>query len=318
VYKRQGYYLLLLPFLISRDGWRKIVGGLRFHRHQAVLAVLTAILFTNVWAGGNRDLEVSFVDVGQGDSIWIELPGSGTILVDGGGKRDAEALQKFLAEKGATHIDLVVLTHPEADHIGELPEVLAKYPVRLLIESGRTNDTQIYRKLAGVIQEKKVPTARVRSGLVVQGCPEVRLRVLHPESSDLGETSSLNDSSVVLLLEYGSVGVLLTGDIGFPSEREIMESHDDLDCTVLKVPHHGSRYSTSSDFLDITDPEIAVIEVGKNSYGHPTPETMERLDDCGAIAFRTDRDGTVRFVSDGKTYRVFAEHRVVSYIGEEP
>jgi competence protein ComEC len=86
----------------------------------------------------------------------------------------------------------------------------------------------------------------------------------------------------------------------------------------LKVPHHGSRYSTGADFIDLTDPEIAVIEVGRNSYGHPSPETLERLDAYGAITFRTDRDGTVRFVSDGKTYRVFAERRAVSYIGEKP
>jgi competence protein ComEC len=206
-------------------------------------------------------------------------------------------------------LDIVVATHSDADHLGGIPAVLEHYDVGMAVDPGFSDPEPLSEEYRRRIRERRIPRVFVDRGDRIGGADGVEITVLNPppgwaESEESTREESSNEGSVVLLLRYGRVSILLTGDIGHPTEEELVEAYGDLECTVLKVPHHGSRFSSSPSFVWLADPEVAVIEVGENPYGHPASEVVERYRRSGAFVFRTDRDGIVRFVTDGETYRV--------------
>lgn len=267
----------------------------------ALLVVAVTVLGDVAWSH-LRPTHVDFLALGNGDSTLLRSKEGAVVLVDGGAppKADSEyapSLLSYLDSQGIRRIDLLVLTHPEADHIGALPELLESVSVQRIVTSGRRHESQAFARFLQASARAGIPLEPVRHGTRIEGLPGIELTVLHPRTGRAHDGSEdLNQDSVVLLASLENTTLLLTGDIDLETERILVGEGLIPDVDILKVPHHGSKYSTSFELLDATRPELAVIEVGGNFYGHPTPETLKRLYSAGAYVFRTDRDGTVRVV----------------------
>jgi len=248
-----------------------------------------------------RNLEVNFLDVGQGDAVLIKTPGGQNVLIDGGPDK---TVIKRLGENlpwWDKQIDLMILTHPHDDHVTGLIEVLKRYRVKRILYTGATHNAPNYLTWLKTVRDKEVPLTIVDKARTVALSQSVKLEILYPEKSLLNKTlADLNDSSIVLQLIYGQNKFLLTGDAGLAVEKALLASGADLAADVLKVGHHGSEYSTSQEFLDKVKPRLAVIMVGKdNDFGHPNLRIIKRLERAGARIFRTDGVGTVKLKSDG-------------------
>ncbi len=243
-------------------------------------------------------LTMHFIDVGQGDAILIDK-GDTDILVDGG--PSSTNVLAYLQGQDIADIDLLVATHPHADHIGGLPDVLAQYQVSEIWVDGDTATSQTYQKFAAAVASEGATVHKVARGYTTQ-MNGLDIAVLNPTSQ---LTDDPNEDSVVLRLTCGEVSVLLAGDATSDSEASMLAAGLALDSDVLKVGHHGSSTSTSAAFLAAVTPKDAVISVGAgNTYGHPHQETLDRLTAAGATVHRTDQDGTVVLTSDCSTYAV--------------
>ena len=250
------------------------------------------------------EMYVHFIDVGQGDAILIETDNV-TILIDGGVRSAGEIVVQYLVQRGIRELDLVIGTHPHADHIGGLIEVLRNFKVHSVIDAGVPHTTitfddyltEIEKQVAAGHCSYETPQGQV----VTAGA--LTLTVLGP-GRDLG---SLNDNSVVARVDFGRTSFLFTGDAERASEEHLLSLGVNLGADVLKVGHHGSRTSTTPAFLQAASPAHAVIQVGEgNRYGHPNEEVLQRLVSAGVSIYRTDQHGTVVFASDGETLTVDA------------
>lgn len=245
---------------------------------------------------------VDVLDVGQGDAVLVRGGGE-TVLIDAG-DRDGPVVERLHA-LGVYRLDLVVATHPHADHIGEMADVLRTFEVERYVDNGMAHTTQTYRDVLGALAAGGVPRHVARAGDTFPLGDEATLTVLFPGEPLLtGTRSDLNSNSVVLRLDHGEVSVLLTGDAEAPTEVALVEGGlSPVD--VLKVSHHGSAHSTTRRLLDAARPEVALISCGAaNRYGHPAAETLERLRAAGVLVYRTDTQQTLRVASDGEGYTV--------------
>ncbi len=246
-------------------------------------------------------LEVYFFDVGQGDSELIRLPGGENILIDAGTSSTEDELVGELRSLGAETLDLVVATHPHADHIGGMAAVIDAFDVRQVVmprvSESDTPTTKTYENLLQSIADKGLTITPAEPGDELLSSGGAVLTVLAPNGKDYGD---LNNYSVVLRLTYGEDSFLFTGDAEEESEEEMLSLDWPLTATVLKCGHHGSETSTSPAFLDAVSPQYAVISCGvDNDYGHPDAVTLEKLEAAGAEVFRTDRQGTILASTDG-------------------
>jgi competence protein ComEC len=266
---------------------------------------LLALSFLLTWLAataptGGR-LSITVLDVGQGDAILVQGPRGQRILVDGGpgGQAVTAALGRNLPFDDR-RLDLVVLTHPQEDHIGGLPEVLASYSVRGVLTNPYAADTAVFGAWQQALGDAQAPVAYARRGETIDLGDGARLDVLNPPPVTPGQqTDDLNDTSVVLRLTMGGVSFLLTGDLAQAGENALIAAGADLRAQVLKVGHHGSRTSTSPAFLAQVDPVVDVISVGaQNRFGHPTQEVLDRLSDD--LLLRTDQNGDVTVSTDGE------------------
>lgn len=244
----------------------------------------------------NDGLTVHFIDVGQADSILITMKDA-AMLIDAGNNEDSQLVVDYIKDRGITALDYVVATHPHEDHIGGMDAVINAFEVKSIIMPRVESTTKTFEDVLEAISNKglkvtpPVPGTKYPLG-------EAEFTILAPNSEAYEDT---NDYSVVIKLQYGATSFLFTGDAGFESEEEMLEKGYDLRADLLKVAHHGSRYSTSMEFLEAVQPKIAVISVGEdNDYGHPAPETLQRLRQAGAEIYRTDESGTIIATSDGK------------------
>ena len=252
---------------------------------------------------GGGDLLVHFIDVGQGDSILVRCDGH-YMLVDGGTAESSSLIYSYLKNNGIKHLDYMVATHPDADHIGGLAGALNYATVDTAYCPFTSYDTKTFASFTKYLAKQNktitVPSAGDSFGL---GSAEVT--VVGPISISADDT---NNSSIVLRIVYGKTSFLLTGDAEQDEEREIIDSGADITSTVLKVGHHGSSSSTSIYFLREAAPVYAVISVGEgNSYGHPTEQTLSRLRDADVKTYRTDMQGDIICTSDGKTVKFVTE-----------
>lgn len=289
-----------------------------------IIAVLS-LFVTQVKTAPDSYLHLIVCDVGQGDAILI-LNGSNQVLIDGGEK--GEATLACLAEHlpwGDRTLEMVVATHPDADHIGGLGSVLERYQVNHLLVNGERKDSDVFRRFQSLYQSKEarpeviyVPERGDRwwlgGGVWLEnlttrgeGCPREPLLATNPETTlqavecaESGDEQSSNDRSLVLKLEFKEVSALLMGDLEEQGELALLAEGVLTPVTIVKLGHHGAKTSSSPRFVDATRPEIGLVSVGKNNrYGHPAPEVMTRYDAVGSQILRTDQLGTVELLSDG-------------------
>ena len=276
------------------------------------VAAMTIFLWARVLTYGDGRLHVTFLDVGQGDSILIESPGGARILVDGG-PRDQSALRRLDEQSSfwRRNIDLLVLTHGDEDHFGGLVEVARRYDVGGVLQGSHAHDSPLYPAWERVLQEKAVPRLPAVQGQRIDLGEQVRLEVLHPpEGYDLDGLASRNNSGVVLRLAYGEISFLLTADIEAEAEAGLLRRYPSLDSTVLKVAHHGSNTSSTTAFLQSVKPRIAVVSAGEdNPFGHPSPLAMARLEEVlpADRILSTAEHGSIRLSTDGRRLWVHAD-----------
>ncbi|MCR4399464.1 MAG: MBL fold metallo-hydrolase, partial [Syntrophomonadaceae bacterium] len=246
-------------------------------------------------------LEVRVLDVGQGDSILVRAPRGWTLLVDGGNEEQGPSLVARLRELGVTRIDCLVATHPHADHIGGLDDVLSAFPVRQVFAPRVVASSSAYERLLLAVQARglKVTPAAAGVELPVPAEERVGAEFLAPRADS---HENLNEASAVLRLTFGRAAVLLCGDAGLASEGRILASGAGVRADVIKLGHHGSTDASGKAFLQAVQPRWAAISVGAgNPYGHPHAETLARLLAMGVSVLRTDLDGELVFRSDGVT-----------------
>ena len=254
------------------------------------------LLFSYFTSLPDEKLRIVFCDVGQGDGAYIRFPDGRDMVVDGGPN------DKILGCLGRhmpfwdRHLDIVVMTHPQKDHMQGLISVFERYDVDYFVRSNVENTTEGYKKLQDVVQSKNIPQKFVTTGELID-VDQTKLSVAWPSPDVLGATTDINEFSVVFFLRYGQFDALFTGDATMTQALEPVE--------VLKVPHHGSKTGMNETFIDSVRPSLAVISVGKNNtYGHPTQEILEMLEARAIRVMRTDEKGDIEVVSDGKNWTV--------------
>jgi DNA internalization-related competence protein ComEC/Rec2 len=261
---------------------------------RAALLVGIVLIPLVVWstalsAGPPSGLSVRFFDVGQGDAALLTSPGGVTMLVDGG--PDPAQMATELAAVGVRRLDVVVASHPHADHIVGLPQVLARFPVGLLLEPGCADDSAEAATLAEAVGAEHVPVRHPRAGDVLQ-VGDVRLEILSPDRCWHDTESDTNNDAIVLRASLGEDTVLFATEPEEPAQQVLLDAGVDLSADVLKVPHHGAATSLEA-FFQAVRAGVAVVSVGPNTYGHPVPEVLDQLRATGAEVLRTDRSGTI-------------------------
>lgn len=244
-------------------------------------------------------LRIAFLDVGQGDAVFIETPTGNQILIDGGVDSSVLAELGRVMAPGDHRIDMVIATHPDADHIGGLVDVLNRYEVDTYIESGATANTAVFKELhSAVMNVAHSTTASIGDRIVSDD--GVALDMLAPYGIDDGDDT--NGRSIVARLSYGTLSVMLTGDAPKEVEEDLTRWYgSQLESEILKAGHHGSKTSTDAKFVTALHPLIGIISAGKdNRYGHPNKETIDTLGKAHVSILGTYAEGTIMFESDGR------------------
>ena len=283
--------------------------GFRLPSVRYVLLVLCAVLLADcaywTWQRFFRqDMRVTFLDVGQGDAAVIEFPGSQVMVVDGGGFASptfdsGEAIiAPFLWGRKIGRVDTVVMSHPQLDHYGGLAYVVTHFGPSEFWSSGEEADSERFGRLQHALGQAGLIKREMCRGSVVESVSEVRIEILHPPCGARGLDT--NNASLVLRLSHGSVDFLLPGDIETAGERVLLASGQALQSEILKVPHHGSRSSSSAAFVRAVSPQLAIASLGSfNRFDFPSPEIVQRYLGHEVELLQTGRDGTVRVISDG-------------------
>jgi competence protein ComEC len=332
------YYLPFALLVVSLTGWkpfefpratrtdkrRRQIRYVAFVGQLLALALICAHPFSDGSATGK--LRVDFLDVGQGDSTLITFPDNTTLLIDGGGRpgpfqkesnsradEDVDELfdretrsigesvvSEYLWWRGLDHVDYLLATHADADHIDGLNDIARNFSVRASLVARTPDDDDEYARFAGTLAAKNIPLRLIGAGDSLQFA-EVTAKVLWPlPAADSGAPSRNNDS-IVLLLQFGERTLLLTGDIEMAGEKGMLRAGEDLHADVVKVAHHGSKTSSTAAFVAAARPRIAVISVGQTSiFGHPNAEVVERWRNIGAQVLTTGNSGTITVTTDGR------------------
>lgn len=254
------------------------------------------------------DLNLWFVDVGQGDGIIIRTPTGKFIVVDANA-RYGPKMVGLLKSLGARKIHAIVMSHPHADHIGGLTDILEEFQVGTFYDPGFPHTTRTYERVLEAVVKNGCDYVIPETGDKLEWDESLGVTVLHSGTEEKGHA---NNSSIVLRIVFGGTSFVLTGDAEWQVETELVErlGAAGLRSDVLKVGHHGSRSSSIPDFIKAVSPSYGIISVGtKNRYDHPRPETLETLDQHNVKIYRTDQDGTVHVQSDGKTLRISTEKK---------
>jgi beta-lactamase superfamily II metal-dependent hydrolase len=279
-------------------------------RRTLLAATLLLSLAAPARAKGGR-VRVDFIDVGQGDAALITSPTGKTVLIDGGPHEASASLVTFLRGRHATPLDLVLLTHRHTDHLGGLPAVVEEIGVRQFLDAPTPHPGKEREHLMLALERAHVPIRDATPGRAIDLGGGATLTLLGPpEPPIVGSRSDVNANSVTARLDFGETSFLFMGDAETPTERWLLGRKANVRAQVLKVAHHGSRFSSTARFLDAVHPAIAVISVGaRNDYRHPSVGTLRRLEDRGIEVHRTDLEGTVAIESDGRALATAPAHR---------
>lgn len=251
-----------------------------------------------------RDLELTMFDVGQGDALFLETPSGTQMLIDGGPSNAVLAKLGRAMKLTDRHIDYVMLSHPDADHVTGLAAVLERYDVGAVIVTGVESKSPEYQAFAEAVDTFNVPVITVRTGDLQWLDKETALRVLWPSAERVSKEES-NNTSIVAQLIFGTTTIVLTGDAEEPVESQILAKNHRIKSDVLKAGHHGSKTSTTEEWVSAVDPHLVLIPVGHdNQFGHPHAEVIERLQQHAIEIHRTDIEGDVRLQTDGTVITV--------------
>lgn len=270
----------------------------------AVNVVLVVLLIVGLFisipttiAGSN--LIVSYINVGQGLSVLVQMPNGRTLLYDAGPQKSANTVLNYIKSKGIKRIDAIILSHPNSDHIGAADEVIRTFSIGAVYMPKVVHSTKSYLDVLNAVKAKKLTIKTAQRGVTVALDPKVRVVMWGPVKTY--STDDTNNWSAVTSISYGSTSFLFTGDAEFKAESDMLAAGVVKPQTVLQIGHHGSKYSTSTRFLNTVKPKYAVISVGTNSYGHPAQDIISRLQNAKIQIFRTDKQGTIVAYSNGKT-----------------
>ncbi len=276
-------------------------------------SICVATLLLAGWACGatvlgpvGESVRVTFLDVGQADAILIRSPEGQTALVDAGRSSPVPALKELAVEQ----IDLLVATHPHADHIGGMVDVINSIPIRFYMDNGQPHTTATYQNLISTLQQRTdITYLAAEPRTITLGSAEIEVLLLPPVNS-----TNLNNRSVGFVLRYGSFLVFLSGDSEVQELSFWVQHGLAPDVTVLKAPHHGSHNGFTWEFLQAAHPEVVVISVGTNSYGHPRPEALQAYSSVAEVVLRTDDDGQVTIVGykDGRYEVVLGRETIMT------
>ncbi len=276
------FFSLILPFLLVFS----LCGGM-----QAEAKAASGSL------DGADSLEVHFIDVGQGDAALVKC-GDAAMLIDAGENDKGTLVQNYIRKQGVKSLDYLIVTHPHSDHCGGADVIVTKYDIDTIIMPNYAADTASYRDVIQALDGKNYRVTEPVAGDVYK-LGDAEFTIVAPNSGDYGD--NVNNYSVGILLEHGGNKFLFTGDAEEEAEEDISANGIDISADVLKIGHHGSRTSSSKEFMDAVSPEYAVISCGEdNEYGHPHAATLNTLRSMGVKVFRTDEQGSLIAVSDGK------------------
>ncbi len=271
--------------------------------------------YTNLRAVGNRYIEMAFIDVGQGSSTLIKFPGGSIMLVDGGGFYDRSfdigkyVVGPYLWREKIKKIDIMVLTHPDQDHVGGLPFLAENFEVGEIWSNGQESGNISHRRLLEVIRQKGIPHQIVGVDTPERMIGGATIRILHPKRSASGQglyfpDSDYNNNGIVMKITFGAKSILLPADISGTAETLLIASGHDLRANILMAPHHGGHASSTTPFLKAVRPEITVISCGSdNAFGFPRPDVLARYARAAVQVLRTDTDGAVIIRTDGETVK---------------
>jgi len=298
------FYLLI--FYIFEIIYPKMCSLQIKNRNTLILLLMITIIIFFSLSYPSEELLVNFLNVGEGDCILIEAPKGKTILIDGGGTpfNDFDVGSKlvipYLRRKGINRINLMILTHPDLDHLEGLVYVVKELKVDNFLDNGFGGNLPEYRELMELIKEKNIPYYQLTAGDQIILNQDLEILVLNPFYNPyFYEKSDLNNASIVIKLFYKNAKFLFTGDIEAEAEKEMLSFWYNLESDILKIAHHGSISSTSSEFLEKVDPKIAIISAKSNNFDHPHPKIIQRLEEKKIKIYRTDQNGTIIIHTDG-------------------
>ena len=276
------------------------IGSLQTRLWLGSFGVIVLLIWLAVLALPDGRLHVAFLDVGQGDAILITLPKGDQILIDGG--PSPTDLNWRLGQEMPfwdRTLELVINTHPDADHLGGLVSLLDRYTVEQALVADVEGGSQLYRAWSAELAEAHLTAIPAQAGMPLNLGQGVLATIISPGPA-VEHIDEPNNHSIVLHLQFGQVSFLFTGDIEAPVEQKLVQIDAPLQATILKSPHHGSKTSSTETFLNAVNPQLVVISVGQdNRFGHPSPEVMERYAAHGLPVLRTDERGTIELITDG-------------------
>jgi len=278
---------------------------MKLQRRHKIIIIIAAIIFIGGSAAlisyyhhADKSLKIFFLNVGQGDAMLIRTPAHQNILIDGGPDNSILTKLSYYLPWFCRRLDIVILTHPHADHLIGLIEVLKRYNIKKIIGTNLEYRDANYDAFLNIAKNKNIYLTPTYYGQTINLGQDCFLKILSPLTPDkINKFTNLNNASIVGQLDCEKIKTLFTGDIDNASAKKIYENNIDLNSDILKVSHHGSKEGNSFDFLSHINAKIAVIEVGaKNKFGHPNQESLDSLEKLATKIWRTDIDGDISFI----------------------
>jgi competence protein ComEC len=275
-------------------------------KYLVLIMIINSLLFvfpSEIYSEQIPDMQVHFIDVGQGDSILIQTPLNRTILIDAGPPEAGEKIVAYLEKLHIDKIDLLVATHPDIDHIGGILKVMKTIEVEEILDTGKLHPTKTFANYISEIRKQKIPVQIAEKNVPIEIDPMITIDVWNAYE----RYKNNNKSSIVLKLTYGDVDFLLMSDVEQQQEKEFLKEYD-VRAEILKVGHHGSKTSSSLNFLKAVNPEVAILTYSKeNNYGHPVNRVIENLYKVNAMIYSTAALGNVVIHTDGSHYFIIPE-----------